>query len=347
MKNTNNLNITDIKPLISPLKLKKEFPMTEKSNKTIIYSRETVRNILNKKDKRLIAIVGPCSIHDINASMEYAEKLKKIKSKIEKKIFILMRTYFEKPRTVIGWKGLITDPYLNGTYDIAKGLRLARKLLLNITSIGIPCSSEMLDLVVPQYIADLISWASIGARTTESQTHREMASGLSMPIGFKNSTSGNLELAVNAMKSARHPHSFIGIDQYGKTSIYKTSGNPSSHIILRGGKSGPNYYEENVETAEKIISDSGIEPSIVIDCSHDNSGKQYKRQKRVLSSILDQRKHGRTSIVGFMIESNLKSDSQKIPDNLKNLLYGQSITDGCVSWDETEEMLLYAFKMMD
>jgi 3-deoxy-7-phosphoheptulonate synthase len=343
VKKTSDLHISEIKPLISPLELTEEFPMTELSNKTIVKSRETVINILNKKDKRPMAIVGPCSIHDTMAALEYAERLMKLKSRIEDRIFVVMRTYFEKPRTTIGWKGLITDPHLDGTYDIAMGLRMARKLLLDITESGIPCGSEMLDPIVPQYIADLISWASIGARTTESQTHREMASGLSMPVGFKNGTSGNLELAVNAMVSARHPHSFIGIDQYGKTSIYNTSGNINSHVILRGGRSGPNYYEEDVEKAETIIRDFDIEPSIIIDCSHENSGKKYNRQQRVLRAILDQRKRGKTSIVGFMIESNLKSGSQKIPDDLSDLVYGQSITDGCVSWEETEEMLLYAY----
>lgn len=344
MKRINNLHITEIKSLISPLELKKEYPMTKVSNKTIVNSREIIINILNKKDNRLIAIVGPCSIHDTNGAMEYATKLRKIKDKIADKIFILMRTYFEKPRTVIGWKGLITDPHLNGTYDITAGLKIARKLLLDITAMDIPCGSEMLDPVVPQYIADLISWASIGARTTESQTHREMASGLSMPVGFKNGTSGNLELAINAMKSSWHPHSFIGIDQYGKTSICKTSGNQATHIIMRGGRSSPNYYEEKVEETEKMILNFEMKPSIIVDCSHANSGKQYKRQKRVLHSIIDQRKRGRISIVGFMLESNLKSGSQKIPDDLNNLVYGQSITDGCVSWEETEEMLLYAYE---
>ena len=344
MKKTNDLHIKEIKSLISPIELKKKFPMTESSNRTVVTSREIISNILNRKDKRLLAIVGPCSIHDTGAAIEYANRLKYIQNKIADKIFILMRSYFEKPRTVIGWKGLITDPHLNGTYDIATGLKLARKLLLDITETGIPCGSEMLDPIVPQYIADLISWASIGARTTESQTHREMASGLSMPVGFKNSTSGDFKIAVNAMASARHPHSFIGIDQYGKTSICKTSGNSTSHIILRGGQISPNYYEENIELAEKMISDLSITPSIIVDCSHANSGKQYKRQKRVLYSILDQRKRGRITIVGFMLESNLIAGSQKIPEDLKKLVYGKSITDECVGWEETEEMLLYAYE---
>ena len=335
MQKTHNLHIIDVKPLISPLELKSEIQNTEQSNKTDVHGRNTIIDILNKKDKRLIAIVGPCSIHDTIAALEYANRLKKVQNKIKNRIFIIMRVYFEKPRTVVGWKGLITDPNLDGSYDIARGLKMARKLLLAITALGVPCGSELLDPIVPQYIADLISWVAIGARTSESQTHREMASGLSMPVGFKNSTSGNLKLAVNAMEYAKHRHSFIGIDQYGKTSIFKTSGNRAAHIILRGGRSGPNYYEENVEAAEAIISTLKIPPAIVIDCSHANSGKQHQRQKRVLYSILDQRKRGKKSIVGFMIESNLIEGSQKITDDINNLTYGQSITDECVGWEET------------
>lgn len=346
MKKTNDLNIVNIKSLISPAELKKEFPMTEESNKTVVESRNTIIDILEKRDKRLLAIVGPCSIHDPHAALEYANRLNTIKNKIKKKIFIIMRVYFEKPRTTIGWKGLITDPHLDGTYDIARGLKTARTLLLDITAMGIPCGSEMLDPIVPQYIADLVSWAAIGARTTESQTHREMASGLSMPIGFKNGTSGNLNLAVDAMKSAQHPHSFIGINQDGKTSIFKTSGNKTSHIILRGGRSGPNYYEEIVEKAEKLMLQIGVPPVIVIDCSHANSGKQYQRQNRVLHSILDQRKRGRDSIIGFMIESNLKEGNQKITNKLKDLVYGKSVTDECVGFKETEAMLFYSHDML-
>jgi 3-deoxy-7-phosphoheptulonate synthase len=346
MKETNNLHIITSRPLISPSLLKSQYPMTEESNRTVVEGRKVVVNILNKKDARLVAVVGPCSLHDIQSAMEYAEKLNKLRGVINDRIFVIMRAYFEKPRTVIGWKGLITDPHLDGTYDIESGLKLARKLLIDITEMGLPCGSEMLDPIVPQYIADLISWASIGARTTESQTHREMASGLSMPVGFKNGTSGDFKTAVNAMRSARHPHHFIGIDQNGTTSILRTSGNPFSHLVLRGGYHSPNYYEENIETAEKMILNLKMEPAIIIDCSHANSIKQYKRQERVLRSILDQKKRGRNSIVGFMLESNLIAGSQSIPDDLKDLTYGQSITDGCLGWEETEDMLLYAYEMI-
>ena len=346
MKKVDNLHIANIESLITPIDLKKKLPLTEASNKTVIKSRQTIENILNKKDNRIMAVVGPCSIHDPSASLEYANKLLKLQEKIKDRVFIIMRTYFEKPRTTIGWKGLITDPHLDDTYDINFGLNTARKLLLDITEMGIGCGSEMLDPIVPQYISDLITWASIGARTTESQTHREMASGLSMPVGFKNSTSGDLKIAINAMESSRHPHSFIGIDQNGKTSVFKTNGNKISHIILRGGSTGPNYYEENVETAEKMISSLGLEPSIVIDCSHANSGKEYKKQKRVLHSLLDQKKRGKASIVGFMLESNLIAGAQKLSKNPEDMVYGQSVTDQCIDWEETEELLLNTYEMI-
>ena len=287
MKRTNDLRIAESRLLISPATLKSDLPMTEDSNRTVVESREVITNILFKKDPRLLAVVGPCSIHDPKAAMEYAERLNRVRKSVQDKIFLVMRTYFEKPRTVIGWKGLITDPHLDGSYDIETGLRLSRKLLLDVTALGLPCGSEMLDPIIPQYIADLISWASIGARTSESQTHREMASGLSMPVGFKNATSGEVKPALNAMESARHPHHFIGIDREGRASVLGTAGNPASHLIMRGGSSGPNYYEENVEQAEQMLSGLGIDPAVIIDCSHANSGKQYQRQARVLRAVLD------------------------------------------------------------
>jgi 3-deoxy-7-phosphoheptulonate synthase len=280
MQRTDNLHISGMKPLLSPCELKSELTMGETSNSVVIESRDTVRTIIAKRDKRLLAIVGPCSIHDTASSLEYAGRLKELAAKVSDSIYVIMRTYFEKPRTTIGWRGLITDPHIDGSYDIETGLRRARSLLLDITAMGVPCGSEMLDPIVPQYIADLISWASIGARTTESQTHREMASGLSMPVGFKNSTSGEFGVAINALNASRHPHSFIGIDQNGMTSVVSTTGNEASHIILRGGTASPNYYEETVEAVEKSIFSIGIDPAIVIDCSHANSGKQYVRQKR-------------------------------------------------------------------
>ena len=328
MNKINDLNILRVRSLITPEEIKNKI---ENNNK---------KNILDEKDSRLMAIVGPCSIHNIDSAIEYANKLNNLRKKVIDKIYIIMRVYFEKPRTTLGWKGLITDPNLDGSYDIEKGLKLARKLLSQITEIGMPCTTEVLDPIIPQYIADFICWAAIGARTTESQTHRELASGLSFPVGFKNSTAGNIEIAVNAMISSRHPHHFIGIDKKGQTSILQTSGNKYSHLILRGGNKMPNYYEESIEDTEEMIVKSGLNPVIIIDCSHGNSTKKYKRQTNVLRSVIDQKNNGNKSIKGFMLESNLIEGNQKIPENLNNLVYGQSITDACIGWHETEEILL-------
>ncbi|MEW5814837.1 MAG: 3-deoxy-7-phosphoheptulonate synthase [Spirochaetota bacterium] len=342
MKETNDLHIAGITPLISPRRLKEEFHMTESSNTTVVESREVIKEILKGQDKRLLGIVGPCSIHDVHAVLDYAQRFKILREKVLDRVYLIMRVYFEKPRTTVGWRGLVVDPYLNGTYDIAAGLRIARKLMLDITGMGIPVGSEVLDPIVPQYIADLLSWASIGARTTESQTHRELASGLSMPVGIKNSTDGSLQTAIDAMESARYPHSFIGIDQEGSTCVLSTRGNPAVHIILRGGKYGPNYYEENVEEAETVFKKLGIKPAIVVDCSHANSGKKQNRQERVLHAIMDQRRRGKDSIVGFMIESFLVEGNQSIPEDLTMLKYGCSVTDECVGWEKTNELVDYA-----
>jgi 3-deoxy-7-phosphoheptulonate synthase len=301
-----------------------------------------IRRVVTGDDPRLLAIVGPCSIHDYDAAIEYARRLKGLADKIKDQIYIVMRVYFEKPRTTIGWRGLIMDPYMDNSYDIAHGLKLARKLLLEVTAMGLPAGSEMLDPIVPQYVDDLVSWAAIGARTTESQTHRNLAGGLSMPVGFKNGTGGNLELAVNAMQSARHPSSFIGIDQEGKTCILHTTGNDVCHLILRGGSNGPNYHEEDVEEAENLLVESGLQPAVFIDCSHANSGKQHIRQRRVLRTVIDQITRGQKSIKGVMIESNLEEGCQDIREDKESLRYGVSVTDECVGWDETEEMLTTA-----
>jgi 3-deoxy-7-phosphoheptulonate synthase len=347
MRQTSDLRIAGIQPLISPADLKERVPITENSSRVVVESRQIIADILERRDRRMLAIVGPCSIHDSAAAIEYARMLSDTARRIEEHIYVVMRVYFEKPRTSVGWKGFITDPYLNDSDDIEDGLRLARKLLLDITGIGLPAASELLDPIVPQYISDLISWAAIGARTTESQTHREMASGLSMPVGFKNGTSGNLRLAVDAIRSSRHPHSFLGIDQAGQTSIVRTTGNPHCHMIMRGGRSGPNYYEEDIEAAESIMAESGIDPVLLVDCSHGNSAKSHSRQFRVLKSILEQRMGERKSIVGFMIESNLNPGTQLLPENRDDLEYGVSITDPCVGWDETREMLEYAYRRLE
>lgn len=347
MKKIDDINIKTFTPIISPLELKQLYPATAESNKIVSDSRFNIKNIIQKKDKRLLAVIGPCSIHDEKSAIEYAEKLLELYNKIKDKLFVVMRLYFEKPRTTIGWKGLITDPNLDGTYNIENGLKIARKILLKVNSMGLPAGSEMLDPIVPQYTADLTSWASIGARTTESQTHREMASGLSMPIGFKNSTSGSIKSAIDAMESSRYAHSFIGIDQTGMTSVIKTNGNANTHVILRGGKSGPNYHEEDIEETEALMKNADIDPVIMIDCSHENSGKKPINQFRVLKSIINQRSIGADSIIGFMVESNLFSGTQKIKSNLSELKYGVSITDECLGWDQTEELIMYAYNNLN
>ncbi|MFQ3621362.1 MAG: 3-deoxy-7-phosphoheptulonate synthase [Spirochaetales bacterium] len=341
--NTNDLRIVSCLPLVPPRELKKEFPMTEKANRTVVEGRKIIGDIIHGKDTRILAIVGPCSIHDPVAALDYARRLSELRKQIENKVYVVMRVYFEKPRTVLGWRGLIFDPGLDGSFDIPRGLREARRLLLAINELGLPAGSEILDPIVPQYITDLLSWASIGARTTESQTHREMASGLSMPVGFKNGTDGSLDGAINAMTSSLHPHSFIGIDQEGMTSILNTRGNNQIHLILRGGRMGPNYYEENVEKAEELLSRQGLPRAIVVDCSHMNSQKKPSRQSRVFHAFLEQRSRGRTSLIGFMLESNLFEGSQEIPLNLANLKYGVSITDACIGWEETEALLGEAY----
>lgn len=343
MKALDDLHIRQISPLISPKELKNEFSADSKVYETVIQSRKTITEILERKDERLIAVVGPCSIHDTVSGIEYAEKLKKLSTKISDEIFPVMRVYFEKPRTTIGWRGLIMDPDMDDSYNIHKGLHISRELLLKIAQMGLPAGSEMLDPIIPQYISDLISWSAIGARTAESQTHRSLASGMSMPVGFKNGTGGNLNLAVNAIDTAQHPSSFIGIDQEGNTCILRTEGNKSCHLILRGGTSGPNYYEEDVEESIKLMKNANIKnPSVIIDCSHANSGKKYTRQRRVLRSVIDQIIYGQSNISGIMLESNLFEGNQKYAGSFEELKYGVSITDSCIGWKETEEILLSA-----
>jgi 3-deoxy-7-phosphoheptulonate synthase len=343
MKAVDDLHIKQITPLISPRDLKKEFVADKSVYNFIIESRKTITRILERKDDRLLAVVGPCSIHDTVAGLEYAERLKNLSSKINDEIYPVMRVYFEKPRTTIGWRGLIMDPDMNDSYDIHKGLHLSREFLLHIAKMELPSGTEMLDPIIPQYISDLISWAAVGARTSESQTHRSLASGMSIPVGFKNGTGGNLELAVNAINTAMHASSFIGIDQQGNTCILRTEGNRSCHLILRGGASGPNYYEEDVEESVELMTKADIEnPSVIIDCSHANSGKKFTRQKRVFRSVLDQVLYGQKNIAGIMMESNIFEGNQKFTGNIADLKPGVSITDSCIGWDETEELLLSA-----
>ena len=334
-----NQHIIEIKPLPSPRTIKTKLPIPDQAAALVVETRDSIRRILHGEDReRLLVIVGPCSIHDPEAAYEYADRLKPMADALRERLLIVMRTYFEKPRTTVGWKGLINDPHLDGTCDIATGMELARTILLNINKRGVPCAAEALDPVSPQYIADLWSWAAIGARTTESQPHREMASGLSMPVGFKNGTEGNLQVAWNAMVAAKQPHHFLGINADGLTSIIKTAGNPDRHIVLRGGGGKTNYEAEHVARAEAVVAGEGIIRPIMIDCSHDNSSKDHLRQSLVARDVLKQFREGRQSIMGLMLESNLNPGKQTWQQG-KALAHGVSITDACLGWKETESLL--------
>jgi 3-deoxy-7-phosphoheptulonate synthase len=336
---TQDLHVKELVRLSTPRALKAELPTTEAANTTVARSREAIGRILQQKDPRLLVIVGPCSIHDVNGALEYAGKLNALRQEFADQMEIVMRVYFEKPRTTIGWKGLINDPYLDNTHDIEAGLKKARRLLLDITGSGLPAASEFLDPIIPQYIADLISWAAVGARTTESQTHREMASVLSMPVGFKNGTDGSLQIAIDAMGAAMRPHSFLGIDQDGITSIVRTTGNSAGHVVLRGGRLQTNYDAQSIREAETKLTQAGLRPGLMVDCSHANSAKQHARQEDVWHSIIEQRAAGTRSLTGVMIESYLHEGSQSIPQDLKQLKYGVSVTDACLGWEATERML--------
>ncbi|WP_328798981.1 3-deoxy-7-phosphoheptulonate synthase [Kangiella shandongensis] len=330
-----NINIQRLDLLATPESLKQDIPLSHNAANTVLSGRQTIKNILNGKDNRLLAIVGPCSVHDISSAKEYAERLKALHDKLADKIYIVMRCYFEKPRTNIGWKGLINDPNLDGSNDMNSGLRKAREFLAWLADLGLPAATEALDPVTPQYIADLISWSAIGARTTESQTHREMASGLSMPVGFKNSTDGSLTAAVNAIISAQSEHTFIGIDNSGSTALLRTKGNPDAHIILRGGKH-PNYDVGSIAECIAELEQSKITPKIIVDASHGNSGKDHTKQPAVAESVAAQIKSGNSALKGIMLESHLKAGNQSLSDNLE---YGVSITDSCIDWETTEKLL--------
>ena len=341
---TENLNIQEQKILITPKEIKKQYSIDKNVEQFVANSRSSVKKIMNAEDNRLLVIVGPCSIHDYKAAIEYANKLKELSDQVSSKIFIIMRVYFEKPRTTIGWKGLINDPNLDGTADIQKGILIARKLLLELTNIGLPCGTEALDPVMPQYLGDVISWTAIGARTSESQTHREMSSGLSTPIGFKNGTDGNLETAVNAILSASKPHSFLGIDSNGQVAVTKTKGNDSTHLVLRGGSNGPNYFQENINESKKILKKVSLSPNLIIDCSHANSNKNYKLQSEVFEYCLNLKLSGESAIKGLMLESNLVEGNQSLGDSSADLVFGKSITDSCINWDTTSQIIKNAFK---
>lgn len=346
MLRTNNLRVRGLTPIIAPNDLKQVFPLNERGAAEVTRSRGVIVDILNNRDPRLMAVIGPCSIHDPKAALEYAARLAKLSAEIGEQIYCVMRVYFEKPRTTIGWKGLINDPDLNGSHQISKGLGVARGLLCSLNALKIPIAGEMLDPITPQYLADLISWGAIGARTTESQTHREMASGLSFPVGFKNGTDGNLQIAVDAIKAARSAHSFIGINNEGQTSIVSTVGNPDVHIVLRGGNDAPNYSPEDIAKTTALLEKGGVSSAIMVDCSHANCYKDHNRQEEVLSSVLDQIIAGNPNIRAVMIESNLGDGSQSTSEDPSQLLYGVSITDKCIGWQTTERLLRTAAKRL-
>lgn len=335
-----NINIESPEILVTPMQLKSEIPISEKARETVARGRKAIENILERKDHRVFVVVGPCSIHDLKAAHEYAHKLKALADKVDDTLLIVMRVYFEKPRTTTGWKGLINDPFMNDSFKITDGLHIGRQLLHDVLEIGLPTATEALDPISPQYMQDLITWSAIGARTTESQTHREMASGLSSSVGFKNGTDGSLTVAINALQSVASPHRFLGINSDGKVSVITTKGNPYAHVVLRGGNGKPNYDSVSVSICEQELLAAGISPNIMVDCSHANSNKDHNLQPLVLDNVANQILEGNTSIVGAMIESHLNAGNQKLSNDLDELAYGVSITDACVDWKTTEASLL-------
>lgn len=335
-----NLNLASQDVLISPDELKSLMPVSDKAQATILNGRKTVNNILERKDPRLVVVIGPCSIHDVDAAMDYAKRLKALSDKVSDTLAIVMRVYFEKPRTTVGWKGLINDPHLNGSFNIEEGLKIGRQLLLDISELGLPTATEALDPISPQYLHDLISWSAIGARTTESQTHREMASGLSCAVGFKNGTDGSLTVAMNALQSVSSSHHFLGINSDGQVAVIRTKGNPYGHVVLRGGGGKPNYDSVNVSLCEQELRGGGIAENIMVDCSHENSNKNHELQPLVLENITNQILDGNKSIMGLMIESNIGEGNQKINEDRSKMTYGVSITDKCIDWETTESVLL-------
>ena len=333
LKKTDDVRINAIHELLPPLAHLYELPISDAATELVVQTRQEIADLVHGKDNRLLVIIGPCSIHDPKAAIEYAQRLLPLRQKYAKELLIVMRVYFEKPRTTVGWKGLINDPHLNGTFDINFGLRQARKLLLELNNMGMPASTEFLDMITPQYYADLISWGAIGARTTASQVHRELSSGLSCPVGFKNGTDGNLKIAIDAIGAANHPHHFLSVTKTGHSAIVHTSGNPDCHVILRGGKE-PNYDSSHVKAAAQQLTQAGVTPKLMVDFSHANSRKDYKRQMEVAEDVAQQIRNGEQNIMGVMVESHLVEGRQDQP-----VTYGQSITDACIGWDSTEQLL--------
>lgn len=336
----NNIHIQSEQVMMTPAELKAALPISDKALAFVKASRQTIANIIHRKDHRLLVICGPCSIHDHKAAIEYAQRLKALHDAYQDSLFIVMRVYFEKPRTTVGWKGFINDPNLDGSFNIEQGLRQARQLLCQLTELGLPLATEALDPISPQYMAELFSWSAIGARTTESQTHREMASGLSMPVGFKNGTDGNLSTAINALQSAASPHAFMGINQQGQVALLQTQGNPDGHVILRGGKQ-PNFEAPHVTQAEQALAKAGLNASLVVDCSHGNSNKDHRQQPLVAQDVLQQINQGNRSIIGIMLESNLFEGNQSSEQPKAQMCYGVSITDACIGWEDTAQVLAH------
>lgn len=334
-----NVNVVAQDVLSTPDQVKRELPLTDRAELTVLESRHIVERILDRKDHRLMVVVGPCSIHDPVAALDYARRLKRLADEVSDTLFVVMRVYFEKPRTTTGWKGLINDPHMNDSFDVERGVKLARKVLLDINDLGLPAGTEALDPISPQYLGDLVTWSAIGARTTESQTHREMASGLSTPVGFKNGTDGGLTVAVNALLSVSRPHSFLGINQKGQVAVIRTAGNRYGHIVLRGGSKGPNYDSVTISLVEKELTKHRLSTNIVVDCSHANSNKDHNLQPLVMADCAHQILEGNRSIIGVMLESNINAGNQSIPSDLGQLRYGVSVTDACIDWMTTERLL--------
>jgi 3-deoxy-7-phosphoheptulonate synthase len=334
-----DLNVVSQELLISPQTLKDKIPLSDKAKQVVSQGRETIRNILDRKDHRIFIVIGPCSIHDVVAAKDYAQRLKKLADEVSDTIYVVMRVYFEKPRTTVGWKGLINDPHLDDSFKIEEGLHIGRQLLLDIAEIGLPAATEALDPISPQYLHDLISWSAIGARTTESQTHREMASGLSSAVGFKNGTDGGLTVAINALQSVSKPHRFLGINTQGQVAIIHTRGNAYGHVVLRGGNGKPNYDSVSVALCEQDLAKAKVAPNIMVDCSHANSNKNHELQTLVMENVANQIVEGNKSIIGLMVESNIGAGNQSIPNNLCDLKYGVSVTDACIDWNTTEKAL--------
>lgn len=339
-----NVNVTSFSSMPTPEELHARLPLTESAFETVMKGRADLRNIIDRKDQRLFVVVGPCSIHDPVAGLDYARRLKALQEEVKDTMLLVMRVYFEKPRTTTGWKGYINDPDMNDSFRVDVGMERARHFLLDVCELGLPTATEALDPISPQYLGDLIAWTAVGARTTESQTHREMSSGLSTPVGFKNGTDGDIGIAINAILSAAHPHSFLGINGQGKVAIVRTRGNGYGHVVLRGGGGRPNYDSVSVAIAEQALKKASLPANLVVDCSHANSYKKPELQPLVMSDVVQQIKHGNRSIVGVMIESNIVSGNQPIPADLSELVYGCSVTDGCIGWDETVEMLRSAHR---